>query len=393
MRGDRPILILATSQTLVWAGLFYLFPATLLRWETSFGWSKTSLTFAFTLAVLGSALASPLAGKLIDRGFGPRLMGGSTAIGGLAVIGLSQVDNIWQFYVVWGIVGLAMAGSLYDACFALVTHARGADARRGIVLITLVAGFAGTVSFPLVHVLSEAFGWRVAVFWIGAGVLVLVAPLQWIGARGVAGDGVVTDKATIRPETRVHQRPEFWLLGIGLAMLSLMHGAVLNHLLPLLSERAIPLEFAVLVASLIGPMQVVGRLVMVSLQSRFVATQFMLAAYFTMIAAVVALLFAERSQALVLLFVVLYGSAWGTVSILRPLIAREILGAQNFGAKSGALALLFLMASAAAAYVGAVLWAIGGYALMLVVLIVLALLGSGLYVAALRQARQSSGKS
>ena len=68
MFRDRPVFLLAAGQTLVWAGLYYVFPALLVRWETALGWSRTDLTAAITLAILLSALSSPLAGRLIDAG-------------------------------------------------------------------------------------------------------------------------------------------------------------------------------------------------------------------------------------------------------------------------------------------------------------------------------------
>ena len=75
MIRDRAILFLAVGQTLVWAGLYYLFPALLLRWEQSLGWSKADLTAAITLAIFVSALAAPLAGRLIDASAGCAMNG------------------------------------------------------------------------------------------------------------------------------------------------------------------------------------------------------------------------------------------------------------------------------------------------------------------------------
>ena len=85
-----------------------------------------------------------------------------------------------------------------------------------------------------------------------------------------------------------------------------------------------------------------------------------------------------------LVFVILFGSAHGVVSIVRPVIAREILGGNNFGAKFGAMALLYLVGSASAPYLGSLIWGIGGYDLVLFVLVGLALIGMALYIAAHR---------
>ena len=74
--------MLAIGETIVWRGLLYVFPALLLRWELTLGWSKTELTGAITLALVCSAFCSPLYGRLIDRGFGPYIMGCGALVGG-----------------------------------------------------------------------------------------------------------------------------------------------------------------------------------------------------------------------------------------------------------------------------------------------------------------------
>ncbi len=185
--ADRATIALALGQTLAWAGLYYAFPATLLRWEAEAGWSRVDLTGAMSLAVLVSALAAPVAGRIIDAGRGPAMMVGAAVLGGALMACLSQVHSLGAFYGIWAGIGLAMAGCLYEPCFAMVTRARGAQARGAITVITLVAGFAGTVSFPSLHALVEAYGLRSALVWAGVGVIALAAPLLWIGARGLGG--------------------------------------------------------------------------------------------------------------------------------------------------------------------------------------------------------------
>lgn len=391
MPRDRPILILAFSQTLVWAGLYYIFPASLLRWEVALGWSKAELAYAATIATLASAFASPIAGRIIDEGRGPRLMGVSSALGGLCIVLLSQVTQLWQFYTLWLFIGLMLAGCLYDACFSIVTRARGADAKRGIVTITLVAGFAGTVSFPTVHFLSDAMGWRAATAIMGAAVVFVVAPMQWLGANAVdRNPGLSKIRASEYGSGYAFLRnPVFWLLGFGWAVLALVHGATLYHLLAILAERGIASGTAVVAASGIGAMQVVGRLAMVASQ-RFLSNHAFALISFAMLGGSVLLLnFAGSNVALVAAFVLLFGSAWGVVSILRPVIARDVLGEERFASKSGGLSLLYLVAVAASAYFGAVVWSVGGYGLLLVVLPCLALFGAGLYAFSNRLALSS----
>ena len=65
-------------------------------------------------------------------------------------------------------------------------------------------------------------------------------------------------------------------------------------------------------------------------------------------------------------------------------VSQYIVGGDNFGAKFGAMALLYLVGSASAPYLGSLIWGIGGYDLVLPVLIGLALIGLGFYLGAHR---------
>jgi hypothetical protein len=156
----RDVMPLALAQTIIWAAMYYSFPALLPEWERDLGWSKTELSGAFTAALVVTAALAPMAGRLIDRG-AARLVhpGGALAGAGLLAL-LSQVTELWQFYAVWLAMGVAMSVSLYEACFAIITVTIGGRARTAITTVTLVAGFAGTVSFPSAHYLAGLFGWR-----------------------------------------------------------------------------------------------------------------------------------------------------------------------------------------------------------------------------------------
>ena len=178
---QRSIWYLAIAETLVWAGMFYSFPALILRWEMDLGWSKAELSGTFTMALIVSALAAPLAGYLIDRGFGRTVLIGSALVGGLTVAALGVIEQYWLFLSAWLLLGLAMAGCLYEPCFAFVTHTRGSEAKRSIMLITLVAGFAGTVAFPTANIVAEFAGWRGSTNTFAALILFVAVPLFLMG--------------------------------------------------------------------------------------------------------------------------------------------------------------------------------------------------------------------
>ncbi len=376
------ILLMAAGQTVVWAGLFYVFPAMLLEWERGLGFGKVELTAAFSVAIFVSAIFAPVAGRMIDMGYGRQIMSGSSLSGAVALLALSQVQSIWQFYLCWALIGCCCAGCLYESCFSLVTRALGACARAAIVRITLVAGFAGSLSFPSVHFLSALYDWRVTLQIFALVVLCIGSPLIWFGAGRIeSGRSVSTARSNPASPLKLDnfRPPVFLWLATGFAFLAVVHGAILHHLLPLLDERDVSKEIAILCASLIGPMQVVGRLVMMAIEKK-VSNQFLVCLCFWLMAgAVVLLISAAALPVLIFSFVLLFGAGYGMVSIVRPVITRDILGEQGFGEKSGGMALFYLTGAALAPWIGSIVWRFFGYNGLLVLLAVLALCGYFMY--------------
>lgn len=382
---------LAIAETLVWAGMFYSFPALVAHWEADLGWSKTELAGAYTAALVCSALFAPLMGKLIDRGHGRAVLTACGLVGGVMVGLLGIVQEIWQFYAIWLAIGVCMAGCLYEPCFAFVTRMMGGEARRAITRITLIAGFAGTVSFPLAGFVAEAHGWRAAVFVFSVIILVIAIPLFRYGTAMPAPAAEPETKAGPDGRSdlrRAMAKPTFWLLGVTFSMIGLTHGIIITHLLPMLAERGIPLTTAVLAASMIGPMQVAGRVAMMAMEKR-VSMQVICAGSFVfMIGSISSLIGAGAAPALLVLFVILQGSGYGVTSITRPVVTAEILGRGGFGAISGALALGFMGASAASATLAAAIWEVGGYDAVRLTVLGCVMVGMAAYLTAMMLAKR-----
>jgi len=396
------ILALALGETLVWAGFYYSFPALLLQWQASEGWPKTELTAAFTGAVVTSALVSPWFGRLVDRGLGPWLMTGAALTGAAALALLPLAPSLLAFAGLWLIVGGAMGGCLYEPCFALITRTRGSGARKAITAVTLLAGFASTLSFPLNHWIAEAYGWETAVRTFAAIVALLGAPMIWFGgsrlelerarrsdrtAGAASPEPAAARKGTPRsaPVDRRVRSSAFWCLALGFTLLGANHGVIINHLLPLLSERGIAPDIAVLAASMIGPMQVAGRIAIMAGEGRVSSAAVTTTSFVAVAVATLCLMGVAIAPLLLVPFVVLQGGGYGVVSIMRPVMTREVLGEERFGAISGAVALPYLIGYALSPFVGSLLWEIGGYGLALAVVWGSVLLGLVLFRLSLGQ--------
>ncbi|MEM7224691.1 MAG: MFS transporter [Pseudomonadota bacterium] len=380
---------LAFGETLVWAAFYYAFPALLPTWEQALGWSKTELTGAFTLSLLVSALAAPFAGRLIDRGYARQVFAGGALLGVLMLLLLSQVSALWQFYGVWIGLGLAMASTLYEACFAILVLAMGPSARRAITLVTLVAGFAGTIAFPATYVLTALIGWRGTVAVFALVVLLLAVPLIWIGCRRAEGAGDShAQVASARPgqALAVARSATFWLIAVAFAMIALDYSMIVTHVLPILDDRGVHPEVAVIAASMIGPMQVAGRLAMM-VAERNVSTRVISLGCFIVLAVAAAALFgAGAVPGLVVGFIVLLGAGVGVESIIKPLVTADLLGRHDFGIVSGMIAVPSIGIAALAPIVAALLWDAGGYDLVILAALAAALIGLMALAAAFRAA-------
>lgn len=355
---------LAVAETIVWAAYYYSFPALILIWERDLGWSKTEISGAFTLALLVSAAMAPLVGRLIDRGFAEAVFVGGAALGAVFLVGLSAVTALWQFYLVWFGLGIAMAATLYEACFTVLISTLGGAAKQAITRVALVAGFAGTVSFPSAHILSTWLGWRFAILIFASAVAFLALPLILFACRAARArfdQGAQSSSLTLPQVMQVMRLSAFWWLAFLFAAVALNHVMLITHLLAILDARGVEPSLAVLAASMIGPMQVFGRLLMTTLgRSISTLSVFVVCLLATAIAAL-ALLEAGVSIAMLICFVVLQGAGYGVTSIVRPVFVAERLGRRNFGTVAGLLAIAFVGGSAISPTVSAVIWEIGGY--------------------------------
>ena len=382
---------LAIAETIVWAAMYYGFPALLPTWERELGWSKTELSFAFTLSLVVSASLVPVAGRLIDRGHARAIFAGGAVLGAVLLALLSTVTEFWQFLCIWIGLGVAMSGTLYEACFAVLVRSTGDRARRAITIVSIVAGLAGTVAFPSAHLLAGAFGWRGAVLVFAAVVGVVAAPLVWSACRRAETQATMhapEPSASAGQALAVTRSPVFWLLASAVFLAALDHGMLISHVLPILDDRGIDVGFAVLAASCVGPMQVAGRLVLMA-TDRFASTVVASTGCFAMMAIAGTCLFhAGAAPALLAGFVVLQGAGIGIASVMRPVVTAELLGRRNFGVVSGLIGLMHMGGYALGPSVSAMVWTWGGYDRVIVLAIVAAVAATAALLAAWREGRR-----
>jgi predicted MFS family arabinose efflux permease len=380
----RAVWMLALGQTLAYACIFYIFAALVVEWQAALGWDKAVLAAGPTLAVLISAGLAPLVGRAVDRGYGRELMVLGPVLGALALTLLALAQGPSAYLLAWAGLGVAQSLCLYEVCFAILIRRFGAGARPAITRVTLVAGLASTLAFPAAAALAGAFGWRGAVAMAAVVMIGLVAPLHWIGAGALAAVTAPVLK-TRRAVVQVLRRAGFWVLAAVFSLTNLNHWMLISFLLPVLMAQGLGNGLAITAASLIGPSQVVGRLILMRFETRAGTVPSTLVILSGMCVAALLLALAGAGAAFALVFALVQGAAMGGLTILRPVLVAETLGSEGYGATAGLLSIPSLVASAAAPLLGAALLEAGGPALMIGAAFGMAALALVLAAAAVRR--------
>ena len=348
--------LLSVGQLLIYAGVFYAFPAVLPDLLHETGWSTADLALGPTLSFLVMAALTPVTGRVIDRGYGGVLVIVMPMVAAVGLVALAFVQTRWEWWAVWAVLGVAQSGCLYESVFALITRRLGPHARTGITRITLVAGLSSTMTFPLGHWLGATFGGQQSYLGFAALALCGTIPLNLCAVRLLRGPEVAPVQQDATGALReALKRPAFWGIAVIFALIWLNHGMLLTFILPLFQERGVSREWATVAAACLGPSQLAGRMVLVVGDGRISNAAVTKGALALVVVAAVVLWLAGAAPWMVFVVVAAQGAGAGLMSIMRPILIADVLGRRGFGAISGAAAVSPILATAAAPTLGALL--------------------------------------
>jgi MFS family permease len=383
--------MLGVTQTITWGILYYGFSAFMPAMEAEMGWSRGQMSGALSLALLLSGLAAAPVGHWLDR-HGPRLLMTAGSVVAVALlVAWSQVTSLLQFYLLWALIGLTMATVLYEPAFVVVTAWFERYRTRAMMVVTLMAGLASTIFFPIEAWLIEQQGWRTALLSL-AGFLAVttILPHALLLRRrpediGQYLDGAEAPRAAHTAAASVRKlsvlaalrQSSFRWLALAFSLNSLASIAVYTHLISYFHDRGYEATLAASVSGLVGAMQVVGRIILGVLGDRVPLRVNAAVVLGLQPLAFLALLLVPGLSGIVL-FVVLFGASRGAVTLVRPSFVAEIYGRERYGTISGALA-GFVMTATALAPIGAgVAYDLfGGYGPLLWTFSVLSALAAG----------------
>jgi MFS family permease len=362
----RVLATLCLSQITSWGVLYYAFSVLSAQISERTGWSPTSVTAAFSIALVVSAVVGIPVGRWLDR-HGPRtVMTAGAVLGPLAVAGVALSPNLLCFTVTWIAAGVAMGAVLYPPAFAALTRWYGPHHVGALTILTLVAGLSSTVFAPLTAALAAHLDWRTTYLVLAAVLAAITIPAHALGLRR-PWPAAPVPRVAEAPSRTTRSRP-FIALTAAIALAACASYAIIVNLVPLMAERSISAEVAAIALGLGGVGQVLGRLGYRALVRRLgvrTRTAIILAG----IAGTTALLGIVTSLVTLVVVAVLAGFVRGILTLLQATAVTERWGSTHYGQLSGVLSAPVMLATATGPWIGAALASVlGGYAPMFLAL-------------------------
>jgi predicted MFS family arabinose efflux permease len=285
---------------------------------------------------LASAALGPFAGRSIDRWEGRPVLMASNVVFTLGLVMLGFARGTWSLFGAWLVMGVAMGSGLYEAAFATLVRLYGQDSRGAITGVTLFAGFASTVGWPLSAWFETHLGWRGACFAWAALHVAVALPLNGSlprATRAIAGtestEGVADDVVPDNP------RRSAVLLATLFAITWFVSTAMAAHLPRLLMAGGATLAAAVAVGALVGPAQVAGRLLEFGfLRKMHPLLSARLAALMHPLGAATLLMFGAPAA---VVFALCHGAGNGILTIAIGTLPLMIFGSRGYGQRQGML--------------------------------------------------------
>jgi MFS family permease len=316
-------------------GLLFSFGLFFKPLQDEFGWSRTLLSSASSLAFFVMGLLAIVGGRMNDR-FGPRLVLGITGTAyGIGFLLLSQITEPWQLFAIFGIfIGLGLG--THDVV-TLSTIASWFEKSRGVMSGVIKTGTAlGQVTMPPVTAaLLLAYGWRQALIFLGLTALILLLTAAFFMARAPVPENTATGPRTIGHSfAQARGTRVFWtlcaiqFLFFPSMMTVPMHLAVHGIDLGMTTAKAATL------LSVLGASSIAGRLTVGTLSDRLGGKRAFLICFVILLGSLAAFT-VTKSHGVLFLVVLCYGFCHGGLfTVVSPIVA-EYFGIRAHGSIFG----------------------------------------------------------
>jgi MFS family permease len=347
------ILALGLTQNIGYGTLYYSFSILAPSIAKDFSWSNEWIFGALSVALLIGGLTAPWTGRGIDRFGAGRMLTIGSILAALALTACAFSPGKTVFVV--ALIAVQISSNLvqYGAAFALLVQIRPRTAQRSITYLTLLAGFASTIFWPITSALNAHMSWQNVYLIYAALNLFLCLPIHaWLSgglAQTRKSDTSKTERAVAGSLAPAARMTGFLLMVTGFALQSFVNAAVLAHMVPMLSAIGLG-SAAVTVGTLFGPSQVLSRFTNMIFGRDLSQLTLALISAVLMPGAVALLTLTAPSLSGALAFAVLFGLGSGLNSIVQGTLTLALFGSDGYGQRQGQVLAVRLIVSSAAPF-------------------------------------------
>jgi sugar phosphate permease len=343
--------------------------AMLLPLGKEFGWTTDEIasSLAFRFALFG--LMGPMAALLMER-FGLRqVITVAVLLVGAGMAMATQVQSLWQLFLLWGLV-LGLGTGMTALVLGAVVANRWFATRRGLVVGLLTASSAtGQLAFlPIAAWMIEQWGWRSAVFpvVIACGAALVLAALLMRNRPSDLGLAPYGETALAAPAApaplpslatpfvvlwEAAQKPVFWILAGSFFICGLStNGLIQTHFIALCSDFGLSAVPAASVLAMMGAFDVVGTILSGWLSDRYDNRKLLFWYYGLRGLSLMWLPYSDFTLYGLSLFALFYGLDW--IATVPPTVklTGQIFGPQKVGMVFGWVFAAHQLGAATAAY-------------------------------------------
>jgi len=333
---------LGLTQIIGYGTLYYSFSILVPSIAREFVWPEQWVFGALSASLLVGGILAPTAGRWADRFGAGRVMTLGSIGAAAALVACALAPGRVIFVLALVTMELASAFVLYSTAFVAIVQIGGGNAQRSITHLTLIAGFASTLFWPLTATLHEHLSWREVYFVFAAMNLAICLPVHaWLARLSRRMSDSPSPLPTIaramsktiafdpRDRSRV-----FLLMLAGFAVEGFVLSSILVHMVPLTTALGLG-SAGLLVTTLFGPSQVASRLINMLFGGRLAQTWLAVIGATLLPLGLFTLLATTPWVPGAIAFVILFGLGSGLASIVGGTLPLELFGREGYGARLG----------------------------------------------------------
>ncbi len=359
-----------------------------------FGWSRASVSSAYTFLMIGYAISVMISGSLVDRYNPYYILLGSAPIAGFAFLLCSQIHDINEFRFFIFLVGIG-SGAAFSVPNAVVQKCFFKSAKSGLAIGIVISGFSvGSLFYILlVSNLIPIFGWRYAFFFTGSicflvmsfsscGIKMSLPRLSYFTSQRIAeqGNRNIQSKKTYK---FLGTYP-FWGITFVHCTVIASFGIIAVHFVPFITDVGISHTTAAAALGFLGAFSILGRIIPGFLSEKLHWKKILSFSLFAMMLLYLSLIFLNRIL-MVYLFVFFYGIFHGSRISAHLGIIGEFFGTVSIGEVIGATYAIGMFIGSITPFIAGLIFDTTGSYILIFIFIMFFLLISALIASTLKK--------